>query len=253
MANTGGADLTFLTSRVLTRPAPTLLSYRPAPPAGCRRVEQPPDAATARTAPVCDNSIAGQALDAASSDLISRAQGRQPHARFHQAAGASHATGLGDVSITAIADALRSLCHGCDSRRPPVAVTAGDHRTLCSPQPAAADRRPRIRGVAPPRRTNLARPATPISFCCFSLGSESCPATMSDSATIERVVRVVRPEGVNGRARSRCWRLPYGCWARNPMLIRRGSQRGLGRPSAVIAGATVTDSTVSVISRRQAR
>ena len=37
------------------------------------------------------------------------------------------------------------------ARRPPVAVTAGDHRTVCSPQPAAADRRPRIRGVAPPR------------------------------------------------------------------------------------------------------
>ena len=36
------------------------------------------------------------------------------------------------------------------------------------------------------------------------------------------------------------------------MSIRRGSQRRLGRPSAVIAGATVTDSTVSVISRRQA-
>jgi hypothetical protein len=34
------------------------------------------------------------------------------------------------------------------------------------------------------------------------------------------------------------------------MSIRRGSQRRLGRPSAVIAGATVTDSTVSVISRR---
>ena len=36
------------------------------------------------------------------------------------------------------------------------------------------------------------------------------------------------------------------------MAIRRGSQRRLGRPSAVIAGATVTDSTVSLISRRQA-
>jgi Recombinase zinc beta ribbon domain len=38
---------------------------------------------------------------------------------------------------------------------------------------------------------------------------------------------------------------PYGCWPRNLMSIRRGSQRRLGRPSAVIAGATVTDSTVS--------
>ena len=37
------------------------------------------------------------------------------------------------------------------SRRPPVVVTAGDHRTVCCPQPAAADRRPPARGVAPPR------------------------------------------------------------------------------------------------------
>jgi hypothetical protein len=36
------------------------------------------------------------------------------------------------------------------------------------------------------------------------------------------------------------------------MSIRRGSQRRLGRPSAVIAGATVTDPMVSLISRRQA-
>jgi hypothetical protein len=36
------------------------------------------------------------------------------------------------------------------------------------------------------------------------------------------------------------------------MSIRRGSQRRLERRSAVIAGATVTDSTVSLISRRQA-
>ena len=31
--------------------------------------------------------------------------------------------------------------------------------------------------------------------------------------------------GVDGSARSRCWRLPYGCWPRNLMSIRRGSQR----------------------------
>ena len=55
------------------------------------------------------------------------------------------------------------------------AVTAGDHRTVCSPQPAAADRRPRIRCVAPPLRTNLARPTTPISLCCFSLGCGVVP------------------------------------------------------------------------------
>jgi len=53
-------------------------------------------------------------------------------------------------------------------------------------------------------------------------------------------------------ARRRCWRLPYGCWPRNLMSIRRGSQRRLGRPSAVIAGATVTDSTVSPITSSSA-
>jgi hypothetical protein len=54
-------------------------------------------------------------------------------------------------------------------------VTVGDHRTVCSPQPAAADRRPPARGAAPPRRTNLAPPATPISLCCFSLGCGVAP------------------------------------------------------------------------------
>ena len=75
---------------------------------------------------------------------------------------------------------------------------------------------------------------------------------MSDSATSERVVRVVGPVGVDGSVRSRRGRLLYGCWPRNLMSIRRGSQRRLGRPSAVIAGATVTDSTVSLIRRRHA-
>ena len=75
---------------------------------------------------------------------------------------------------------------------------------------------------------------------------------MSDSATVGRGVRVLRPAGVDASASSRCPPLPYCCWPRNLMSIRRGSQRRLGRPSAVIAGATVTDSTVSVISRRQA-
>jgi len=78
------------------------------------------------------------------------------------------------------------------------------------------------------------------------------PTALPDPATVETVVRVGRPDGCRPSARSRCWRLSYGCWSRNVMSIRRGSQRRLGRPSAVIAGATVTDSTVSVISRRHA-
>ena len=66
--------------------------------------------------------------------------------------------------------------HGSDGRAdPPVVVTAGDHRTVCSQQPAAADRRPPARGAAPPRRTNLAPPATPISLCCFSFGCGVAP------------------------------------------------------------------------------
>ena len=43
------------------------------------------------------------------------------------------------------------FAHGCDSRADRVAVTAGDPRIVGSVQPTAADRRPRARGVAPPR------------------------------------------------------------------------------------------------------
>jgi hypothetical protein len=96
----------------------------------------------------------------------------------------------------------RSECHGCDSRAERVAVSGGDRRTVCSPQPPADDRRPRIRGVAPPRRTNLAPPVTPISFCGFSrsCGTRArrrCPTL----ATVGRGLRVVRPGGVGGSAR----------------------------------------------------
>ena len=93
---------------------------------------------------------------------------------------------------------------------------------------------------------------TAISSCCFSQPRKSCPTTTAGSGTVERVVRVVRAKGVDGSTRSRRGRVSYGCCPRNLMAIRRGSQRRLGRPSAVIAGATVTDSTVSVISRRHA-
>jgi hypothetical protein len=67
----------------------------------------------------------------------------------------------------------------------------------------------------------------------------------------ESAVCVLDPRGAAAN-KGLCWRLSYGCWSRNLMSIRRGSQRRLGRPSAVIAGATVTDSTVSLISRRHA-
>ena len=80
----------------------------------------------------------------------------------------------------------------------------------------------------------------------------SPPATMSDSATVKRGVRVVRPGGCRRKRERSLVAASYGCWPMNLMSIRSGSQRRLGRPSAVIAGATVTDWTVSVISRRQA-
>ena len=43
-----------------------------------------------------------------------------------------------------------AFAHGSDGRVDCVVVTVGDHRTVCSPQPAAADRRPPARGAAPP-------------------------------------------------------------------------------------------------------
>jgi hypothetical protein len=84
---------------------------------------------------------------------------------------------------------------------------------------------------APPRVcalsgwTNLATPVTPISLCWFSRLRQSCRTATSDFATVGSFVRVVRPEGVDRSARCRCGRLPYGCWPRKRMSIRRGSQR----------------------------
>ena len=52
--------------------------------------------------------------------------------------------------VLAAAPASLCLCHGFDSQVDCVVVTVGDHRTVCSPQPAAADRRPPARGAALP-------------------------------------------------------------------------------------------------------
>ena len=51
--------------------------------------------------------------------------------------------GATTASAHAAAPGSLCLCHGSDSRLDHVAVTAGDHRAVCSPQPAAvtADRR----------------------------------------------------------------------------------------------------------------
>ena len=131
-------------------------------------------------------------------------------------------------------------------------MSVGDHRTVCSPQRPADDRRPPIRGVAPPRRTNLAPPVTPISSAASRAVVDLVPgddARLCDGR--QRSASRTTP-GVSAEARESLLAASYGCWPMNLMSIRRGSQRRLGRPSAVIAGATVTDSTVSVISRRQA-
>jgi hypothetical protein len=44
---------------------------------------------------------------------------------------------------------------------------------------------------------NLTTPATPVSLRCFSRLGKLCPTTTADSATVGRVVRVVRPEDVS--------------------------------------------------------
>ena len=102
----------------------------------------------------------------------------------------------GAASKLAIASATRGsrapatpderFAHACDSRVECVLVTVGDHRAVCSPQPAAADRRPRIRGVAPPSRTNLAPPVTSISSCWVLAVAEIVPDDDVGLATVER-------------------------------------------------------------------
>src|SRR5437868_5460536 len=96
----------------------------------------------------------------------------------------------------------RSVRHGCDSRAHRAAVTPGDPGIVGSVQPTA----------------------------------------LSDPTTVEGVVRVGRPEGCRPKREKSLLAAAYGCWPWSLMSIRRGSQRRLGRPSAVIAGATVTDS-----------
>ena len=53
------------------------------------------------------------------------------------------------VAALLLSSDLRLLVrHGSDGRAECEVVTVGDHGTVSSPQPAAAERRPRIRGVA---------------------------------------------------------------------------------------------------------
>ena len=77
----------------------------------------------------------------AGDDCCGRGRSRSSRALWRRAARQA-APGAHDGSPT-----------GCDSRAHGVAVTASDPRIVGSAQPTAADRRPRARGVAPPRRT----------------------------------------------------------------------------------------------------
>ena len=104
---------------------------------------------------------------------------------------------LDDPEWSAEVGAERALCHGSDSRADspwpwPPATTE-----LCAPHNRRLLRRPRIRGVAPPRRTNLAGPATPISRCCFSFGCRSrarrrCPTPRRSAEVCESYDRGCR-------------------------------------------------------------
>ncbi|MGB0091333.1 MAG: hypothetical protein WBP81_02165, partial [Solirubrobacteraceae bacterium] len=87
-----------------------------------------------------------------------------------------------------------------------MAVTAGDPpscglRTTdgCGQTTAGSGRRASL--------TDESRTAGGVDLKLLLLAvAEIVPTTMSDSATVGRVVRVVRPEGVDGSARSRCGR-----------------------------------------------
>lgn len=111
----------------------------------------------------------------------------------------------------------------------------GQQRGL--PQPAARPRDRRRDTCPSARRRHLPRP----DGVRYSL-----------TRSVGRVVRVVGRERCRPRRENSPRAASFRCSPTNLMSIRLGSQRQLGRPSAVIAGATITDSTVSVISRRHA-
>jgi hypothetical protein len=117
------------------------------------------------------------------------------------------------------------------------AVIADDPRIVGSRQPTAADRRPRARGVAAPRRTNLAPPVTPISSCCFSL-----------------VCRVVPDDDVGLRdGRQRCAsRTTRGCRRRREQSLPAASSWLLAQEPDVDP-ARVPEATGATIRRHRRR
>ena len=144
--------------------------------------------------------------------------------------------------------------HGSDGRAIPRGSDRPATTELCDPHnPAAADRRPRIRGVALPRWTNPRTAGDADSLAALSLNlrpraRRRCPTL----AMVGRVVRAVRPEGIQRERREvAAGGCSYGCWPRNLMLDRRGPRgdwatvRRHRRRNRDLA-------TVSVISRRHA-
>ena len=103
------------------------------------------------------------------------------------------------ASALAAAPASLCLCHGSDSHVDCVVVTVGDHRTVCSPQPAAAERRPPSRGARFAERAQ--RPAGVAAETCTGSGritsgnAERCVAAGSG--------RRQRREGRERRRRAR--------------------------------------------------
>jgi hypothetical protein len=84
------------------------------------------------------------------SRAASRAATRSRHDRSTSPSSSCRAIAFGDGGLLSRHRRQRFLCHGSDSRVDCAVMTVGDHRTMCSPQPAAAERRPPARGAALP-------------------------------------------------------------------------------------------------------
>ena len=96
-------------------------------------------------------------------------------------------------------------------REPPMRLLAARSAVTCKRTWLSLDRRSspaRRRRGRFPVPTNL---ATPVRRSPSAGSRAESSTTTSDSTTVGRVVRVVEPEGADGSARSRSWRLPYGC------------------------------------------
>lgn len=121
--------------------------------------------------------------------------------RFCLPAGAQSRDRVGDKRITRGERASLSQRHGCHSRADLVAVTAGDPRIVGFIHPTAADRRPR----ASWRRSSPAdevRAAGDGGLELLPLAvAKMVPDNNGRSGTLERVVRVLRVEGVDASTR----------------------------------------------------